>query len=50
MLLVIGTIVFAVFYFIYDTKLENEKKAKLEEIERQKMEELKTSKEGEVDE
>ena len=41
MLLVIGTIVFAVFYFIYDSKLEKEKKAKLEEIEKQKMEELK---------
>ena len=43
MLLVIGTIVFAVFYFIYDSKLEKEKKAKLEEIEKQKMEELKNS-------
>ena len=41
MLLVVGTIVFAVFYFIYDSKLEKEKKAKLEEIEKQKMEELK---------
>ena len=50
MLLVIGTIVFAVFYLIYDTKIENEKKAKLEAIEKQKMEELKTSKEGEVNE
>ena len=50
MLLVIGTIVFAVFYLIYDAKIENEKKAKLEAIEKQKMEELKTSKEGEVNE
>ena len=45
MLLVVGTIVFAVFYFIYDSKLEKEKKAKLEEIEKQKMEELNSAKE-----
>ena len=45
MLLVVGTIVFAVFYFIYDSKLEKEKKAKLEEIEKQKMEELNSTKE-----
>lgn len=42
-LLVVGTITFAVFYFIYDSKIEKEKKAKLEEIERQKLEELKQS-------
>ena len=45
MLLVVGTIVFAVFYFIYDSKLEKEKKTKLEEIEKQKMEELNSTKE-----
>jgi lipoprotein signal peptidase len=50
MLLVVGTIVFAVFYFIYDSKLEKEKKEKLEEIEKQKMEELKSSIEVNKDE
>lgn len=44
-LLVVGTIAFAVFYFIYDSKLEKEKNKKLEAIEKQKMEELSTSKE-----
>ena len=43
MLLVVGTIVFAVFYIIHDAKLEKEKNAKLQEIEKQKMEELKSS-------
>ena len=52
MLLVVGTIAFAIFYFIHDSKLEKEKKAKLEEIEKQKMEELKNqnSKEESQDE
>lgn len=39
MLLVIGTICFAIFYFINDHKKEKEKKARLEEIERKKKEE-----------
>ena len=50
MLLVVGTIVFAVFYLIYDAKIEKEKKLKLEAIEKQKMEELETSKEEIKDE
>ena len=50
MLLVVGTIIFAVFYLIYDAKIEKEKKLKLEAIEKQKMEELETSKEESKDE
>ena len=50
MLLVVGTIVFAIFYFIYDSKLEKEKKAKLEAIEKEKMEELNSSKEENTNE
>lgn len=50
MLLVIGTLVFAVFYLIYDAKIEKEKKLKLEAIEKQKKEELESSKEEIKDE
>lgn len=50
MLLVVGTITFAVFYFIYDAKIEKEKKLKLEAIEKEKMEELQSSKEETKDE
>ncbi len=50
MLLVVGTIVFAIFYLIYDSKIEKEKKLKLEEIEKAKLEELKTSDEEPKDE
>lgn len=50
MLLVVGTLVFAVFYLIYDSKIEKEKKLKLEAIEKQKKEELESSKEEIKDE
>ena len=50
MLLVVGTIEFAVFYLIYDSKIEKEKKLKLEAIEKQKKEELESSKEEIKDE
>ena len=50
MLLVVGTLVFAVFYLIYDAKIEKEKKLKLEAIEKQKKEELESSKEEIKDE
>ena len=45
MLLVVGTLVFAVFYLIYDAKIEKEKKIKLEAIEKEKMEELASTEE-----
>lgn len=45
MLLVVGTLVFAVFYLIYDAKIEKEKKLKLEAIEKEKMEELASTEE-----
>lgn len=45
MLLVVGTLVFAVFYLIYDAKIEKEKKIKLEAIEKEKMDELASTEE-----
>ena len=45
MLLVVGTLVFAVFYLIYDAKIEKEKKIILEAIEKEKMEELASTEE-----
>lgn len=45
MLLVVGTLVFAVFYLIYDAKIEKEKKIKLEAIEKEKMDKLASTEE-----